>query len=159
MGYRNIVVGTDGSATAEVAVRHAGRLAASSGARTIVVSAYESTDDQLTKETEGVPEEIRWMVTDRNLAEEKARHGRELAKEEGAGEVVVQTGEGDPTEIVLDAIDDFGADLVVVGSRGLGSPAHFLLGSVAGRLSHHAPCDVLIVHTDLVGKPEASRRT
>lgn len=147
MGYRNIVVGTDGSSTAELAIHHAGRLAAGSGARTIVVSAYQGTHDELTKETEGVPADLRWMVTDRNLAEEKARHGREVARSEGAGEVVVQTAEGDPTEVVLDAIEDFGADLVVVGSRGLASHAHFLLGSVAGRLSHHAPCDVLIVHT------------
>jgi nucleotide-binding universal stress UspA family protein len=147
MGYRNIVVGTDGSASAELAVRHAAQLAAASGARTVVVTAYQGTGDELTKESQGVPPDLRWMVTDRNLAEEKARHGRELAREAGAGEVVVQTGEGDPTEVVLDTIEDFGADLVVVGSRGLGSPAHFLLGSVAGRLSHHAPCDVLIVHT------------
>lgn len=147
MGYRNIVVGTDGSASAELAIRHAAGLAAASGSRTIVVTAYAGTHDELTKETEGVPEDLRWMVTDRNLAEEKARNGREIAREEGAGQIVVQTAAGDPTEVVLDAIDDFGADLVVVGSRGLGSPAHFLLGSVAGRLSHHAPCDVLIVHT------------
>lgn len=146
MGYRNVVVGTDGSETAELAVRHAGRLAASADARLIVVTAFEPHDDQVAKES-NAPDDLRWMLTDRSMAEEKAREGRTLAREEGAEDVVVQAVEGNPAETVIDAARDFDAELIVVGSKGLTSAARFILGSVADDLSHHAPCDVLVVHT------------
>ncbi|CAN5747457.1 universal stress protein [soil metagenome] len=146
MAYRTVVVGTDGSATAEEAVRHAGRLAARSEARLVVVTAFEAADDELAREAP-VPDDLRWALTDRSQAEEKARKGKALAKEEGAADVVVQSVEGDPAGAVLDTARDFDADLIVVGSVGLTSSARFLLGSVANDVGHHAPCDVLVVHT------------
>ena len=55
---------------------------------------------------------------------------------------------GDDThDVLLEAAADFGADCIMVGSVGLTSAAHFVLGSVASSVAHHAPCDVLIVHT------------
>jgi nucleotide-binding universal stress UspA family protein len=144
--YSTVVVGTDGSETAERAVRHAGRLAASGGVRLVIVTAYTSHDDAVARKS-GAPEDVRWMLTDRSLAEEQARKGRTLAKEEGATDVRVEAAAGDPAEVVLAAARDARADLIVVGSKGLTSPARFVLGSVASSVSHHAPCDVLIVHT------------
>jgi nucleotide-binding universal stress UspA family protein len=148
MTYTAVVVGTDGSATAELAVRHAGKLAADVGARLVVVTAYEPTGDELL-EKEKVPEELAWTLTDRNQAEEKARHGREIARELGVSGVVTQAIAGAPGDVLLEAAADFGADLIVVGSKGLTGAARFVpgFGSVASSVSHHAPCDVLIVHT------------
>ena len=145
-GYRNVVVGTDGSETAEMAVRHAGRLAAQFDARLVVVTAFEPRGDELAKSGEA-PDEIRWMLTDRGQAEERAVHGKRIAVEEGATNVMVQSVAAEPAEAILDAAKDVGADLIVVGSKGLTSPARFVLGAVANTVSHHAPCDVLIVHT------------
>ena len=145
--YRNLVVGTDGSETAERAVRHAARLAAATNARLVIVTAFVPDPHVDAPSATNVPDELRWMLADRSQAEERARHGREVAKREGAGEVVIQTSEGDPSEVLIGAADDFGAGLIVVGSKGLTSAARFLLGSVASTVSHHAPCDVLIVHT------------
>jgi nucleotide-binding universal stress UspA family protein len=52
--------------------------------------------------------------------------------------------EGDPrTEIVASA-RDWGADLVVVGARGLGGIARFFLGSVSLAVARYAPCPVLV---------------
>jgi nucleotide-binding universal stress UspA family protein len=145
--YRNVVVGTDGSPTAEQAVRQAGRLAGEAGARLVVVTAY-SPDAHADRSIEDrVPADIRWMLADRSQAEERARHGRQVAKDEGATDVVVQTAEGEPAAALIDAAKDFGAELIVVGSVGLTSKAHLLLGSVASGVGHRAPCDVLIVHT------------
>ena len=146
MVYRNVVVGTDGSATAEMAVRHAGQLAAAEGARLVVVTAYEPGGDSLARDAQA-PAELRWMLTDRNQAEEKARRGRELAAAEGATGIVAQAVAGSPADVLLEVALDFAADLIVVGSKGLTGAARFVLGSVASGVSHHAPCDVLIVHT------------
>jgi len=146
MGYQNVVVGTDGSATAERAVRHAAGLAADNEARLVIVTAYEPQGDTLAEST-AAPSELRWMLTDRSQAEELARHGAGLAKEAGAPRISVQAIPGSPADVLLEAAADFGADCIVVGSKGLTSHAHFVLGSVASSVAHHAPCDVLIVHT------------
>ena len=146
MGYQNVVVGTDGSVTAERAVKHAAGLAVDNEARLVIVTAYEPHGDTLAESSEA-PDDIRWMLTDRSQAEERARHGAGIAKESGAPRVTVQAIAGSPADVLLEAASDFGADVIVVGSKGLTSHAHFVLGSVASSVAHHAPCDVLIVHT------------
>ena len=151
MGYRSIIVGTDGSVTAERAVRQAAGLAADEGARLVVVSAYQPSGDRRGGvEADRVPDELRYTLTDRVQTEELAERGRAIAKEAGVAKVVVQAIEGDPAAVLLEAARDFGADLIVVGSKGLTSHAHFILGSVASSVAHHAPCDVLVAHTTKV---------
>ena len=144
MAYRTIVVGTDGSASAERALEQSVDLAASDGARLVVVTAYERKGG---RPDERAPEDVRWMLADPNEAERHARRGRELASARGLGDVVVQALEGEPAQELLEAAETFGADLIVVGSVGLTGSARFLLGSVASSVLHHAPCDVLVVHT------------
>ena len=112
----------------------------------MIVTAYEPQGDELA-ERQAAPSDLRWMLTDRSQAEELARRGAGLAKEGGAPTVTVQAIEGSPADVLLEAAADFGADCIVVGSKGLRSHAHFLLGSVASSVAHHAPCDVLVVHT------------
>jgi nucleotide-binding universal stress UspA family protein len=141
-----VVVGTDGSDTALLAVRHAAQLATATGARLIVVTAYSNRDDIVARRS-SAPEDVRWMLTDRNLAEEKARQARQIAKTVGTETVIVDAHAGDPADVLIDVAKENHADLIVVGSKGLTSPARFVLGSVASSVSHHAPCDVLIVHT------------
>lgn len=147
MTYKSVVVGTDGSATAERAVKTAAQVAAADGSRLVIVTAYTPQGDELLTREIGTPDELRWVLTDRVQAEEKARSGRQIANGEGAKGVVAQAISGSPADVLLEAATDFNADLIVVGSRGLTSSAHLLLGSVASSVSHHAPCDVLIVHT------------
>jgi nucleotide-binding universal stress UspA family protein len=143
VAYRTIVVGTDGSASAERALEQSVDLAASDHARLVVVTAYERSGS---RPDERAPEDLRWMLTDPNEAERHARRGRELASERGLTDVVVQALEGEPAHELLEAAETFGADLIVVGSVGLTGSARFL-GSVASTVLHHAPCDVLVVHT------------
>ena len=144
MTYRTMVVGTDGSDSALRAVEHAIELAAADDARLVVVTAFERHQ---TAEDERIPADVRWMLTDSNEAERHARHGRELAHAGGVGDVVVQAIEGDPSSKLLETAEDFSADLIVVGSVGLTESSRFILGSVASNVLHHAPCDVLVVHT------------
>lgn len=142
--YRTIVVGTDGSGSAQRAVEQAVELAAADSARLVIVTAFERND---TEPDDRIPADVRWMATDPNEAERHARHGRHMAAERGVGDVVVQALEGDPADELLEAAGTFGADLIVVGSVGLTGSTRFLLGSVASNVLHHAPCDVLVVHT------------
>jgi len=144
MAYRTIIVGTDGSSSAERALEQSVDLAAADHARLVVVTAYERRG---TGPDERAPEDVRWLLADPNEAERHARRGRELAAAKGLTDVVVQALEGEPAHELLEVAETFGADLIVVGSVGLTGSARFLLGSVASTVLHHAPCDVLVVHT------------
>jgi nucleotide-binding universal stress UspA family protein len=52
---------------------------------------------------------------------------------------------GDPASVLLDLVTEDGADLIAVGSSGMGAIERFLLGSVSTKVLQHAPCSVLIV--------------
>lgn len=52
---------------------------------------------------------------------------------------------GEPTEVIVNHAREVGADLIVIGARGLGALDHILVGSVAARIVRHAPCPVLVV--------------
>lgn len=145
-GYRRVVVGTDGSESAMGAVREAAELVGAFGAELVVVTAYVH-DPAVSDARAEAPEEIRWRITDVGAAEEHADQARAAAHEAGAKKVRVRAESGDPADVLITVAEDTGADCIVVGSRGMGSPTRFLLGSVPNRVSHHAPCDVLIVHT------------
>jgi len=55
--------------------------------------------------------------------------------------------EGEPADAILDVAEETGADLIVVGNKGMTGARRFLLGSVPNKISHHAPCGVLIART------------
>jgi nucleotide-binding universal stress UspA family protein len=54
---------------------------------------------------------------------------------------------GDAADAILDVAEEHAADLIVVGHKGMTGATRFLLGSVPNKVSHHAPCSVLIVRT------------
>jgi nucleotide-binding universal stress UspA family protein len=147
MPYRRIVVGTDGSETAAVAVRHAATLAAAFGGELVVVTAFRPQPQTDRPHETEVPDDLRWAITDSAVAEEHARHAAGIAKEVGLEKIRVRSERGDPADALVSVADDAGADLIVVGSRGMTSASRFVLGSVPNKVSHHAPCDVMIVHT------------
>ena len=147
MPYRNVVVGTDGSETAELAVKHAAELAAAFGARLTIVTAFTPRPEEEAKRVQAAPEDVRWAITDATSAEERARQARTIARDQGVDDVVMRVDSGDPASLLLDTADDSSADVIVVGSKGMTSAKRFVLGSVPNKVSHHAPCDVVIVHT------------
>ncbi len=66
--------------------------------------------------------------------------------------------EGRPKQEILNEIEQWGADLVVVGSNGYGAIGRILLGSVSLAVASHAPCNVLIVRSQAcraAAQPEA----
>ena len=145
--FRTIVVGTDGSETAAEAVRQAVALAKAVGAKVEVVSAYEPLSPQrLREEVAQVPPDLQWRVEPRAHVDATLGAATEVAAEAGV-EFDSHPRQGDPADAILDVAEETGADLVVVGNKGMTGARRFLLGSVPNKVSHHAPCSVLIVRT------------
>jgi nucleotide-binding universal stress UspA family protein len=145
--FGSIVVGTDGSSTAKEAVRQAIDLARQVGASLDIVSAYEPVSgDRLRQEQREVPKDVEWAVNPRedvdHTLEEAARETREAGVE-----VETFARQGDPADAILDVAEERGSDLIVVGNKGMTGAKRFLLGSVPNKVSHHAPCSVLIIRT------------
>jgi nucleotide-binding universal stress UspA family protein len=144
----SIVVGTDGSDTAKKAVREAAELASRLGASVDIVSAYAPVSNQrLREEARQVPEDLQWMVSPREDVDAKLREAEEIVKDAGVDSVSVHPREGDPADAILDVAEERGSDLIVVGNKGMSGAKRFLLGSVPNKVSHHAPCSVLIIRT------------
>jgi nucleotide-binding universal stress UspA family protein len=146
MPYRNVVVGTDGSETATEAVRQAAQLAAAAGSRLTIVTAF-SPQAAAVAEVEEVPDEIRWRITESAHADELAGAACQLAQDLGVKNVRARSEAGEPADALIEVAEDTGGDVIVVGSKGMTGATRFLLGSVPNKVSHHAPCDVLIVST------------
>jgi nucleotide-binding universal stress UspA family protein len=121
--YKNILVGTDGSATAAIAVERAVEVAAATGARLTILA--------VDREERG-----------RKIVDEVA------GKHAGSGvDIETKVLTGDPASVLVDETERGGYDLLVVGNKGMTGASRFFLGSVPNKVSHHAPAALLIVRT------------
>jgi len=145
--FSSIVVGTDGSATAGRALAQAIALARSTGATLDVVSAYQPVRKaRLRAEAQEAPEDMLWAIgptQDADLALQEAADTAATAGVETRRHPI----EGDPADAIVSVAERQRADLIVVGNKGMTGTTRFLLGSVPNKVSHHAPCSVLIVRT------------
>ncbi len=127
MAYQRIVLATDGSAFAETAEHVAAALARASRAKSfLIVHSYERPD----------------------RAQAAVDRAAETATSEGLEPEVVLR-DGVPADDIVEVADVREADLIVLGSRGL-SLGEQIIGSVAAKVSRHAPCDVLLVRERLL---------
>jgi nucleotide-binding universal stress UspA family protein len=142
--FRSIVVGTDGSDTAEIALRRAVELAGLTGAKLHVVSAYEPSPARVGG-NQPVAEAADWSVGSDFKVDAVLARARETARG-GSVEIEVHAPRGDAADSLIKTAQEQDADLIVMGSRGMRG-ARRVLGSVPNKVSHHAPCDILIVQT------------
>ena len=145
--FTRIVVGTDGSDTAEEAVGQAIDLAKLTGATLSVVSAFQPVSKRrIQGEQEGAPADIANQIGPRedvNLILDDA-----AAKARAAGvEVQTHPVQADPADAILNVAEEIKADLIVVGNKGMTGTRRYFLGSVPNNVSHHAPCSVMIIQT------------
>jgi nucleotide-binding universal stress UspA family protein len=146
--FRSIVVGTDGSETAQEAVRQAIELAQLAGATLEVVSAYEPVSAaRLREEATEVPRDLEWSVNPREDVDATLSAVVGEARSAGVEAVRTYARQGDPADAILDVAEEQRSDLIVVGNKGMTGAKRFLLGSVPNKVSHHAPCSVLIIRT------------
>ncbi len=132
----NIVVAYDGSDTAKRALDRAAELA-KDGATVTVVSAVHVHPPA--GRSAGPIDQGEVSERRQELAEAEALLGEKGIKPE------LVEGHGDPGEVIVDQAKESGADLIVVGTRGLNVAERMLLGSVSTKVLHDAPCDVLVV--------------
>jgi nucleotide-binding universal stress UspA family protein len=143
--YESIVVGTDGSETAQRAVAEATHLAKALGDEIHLVAAYEplrgarivGAPEGATKEWDIKPDSAVQSVVEQAAA----------AVRLGGVEVNAHTVTGDPADAILEVAERENAGLIVVGNRGMHGMTR-VLGSVPNKVSHRASCSVLIVSTD-----------
>ena len=146
--FKSIVVGTDGSQTAEKAVKEATELASKVGATVHVVSAFARgvSQSELRRQQQEAPDDVAHSVNESAEVEARLEQAAETIR--GAGvEVNTHALKGDAADVIIDIAEREGADLIVVGNKGMTGAKRFVLGSVPNAIAHHAPCSVLIVQT------------
>jgi nucleotide-binding universal stress UspA family protein len=147
VSYRRILVGTDGSPPSLKSVREAAMIAKGMNAELLVMTAYEPPGQEtLERWKSEAPAESSWRPDPSVGAEEAVEKALEAAREFGVdAKPLVERGEAG--EALIRVAEREGVDLMVVGNRGMAGPTRFLLGSVPNKVSHYAPCDLLIVKT------------
>lgn len=137
-GPRRIVVGFDGSDPSQRAVRLALAWAHASGASVWIVHARETprtVAEPITEEEQG-----KGSAAVTEALDDLSRYAASIDVR-----VTVEVREGVPAEVLLRAVPEIAADLIVVGTRGLRGPARVLLGSVSSRVVGHATVPVVVV--------------
>ena len=147
---KTILVPTDGSDHADKAVAFAGDIASKYGAAIILLHVLSDPGSGR------MPNELRELarlehirITEHDIrqagANELLHNAERQAREHGATKIQQAIEEGDPTRNILASAEAHGADLIVMGSRGLGDLQGLLLGSVSHKVGHLAKCTCITV--------------
>lgn len=144
--FHSIVVGTDGSEGSAIAVDRAVELAALSGATLhIATVGGASTAAMLGDPLAGAAAMSVAADETREALNQIVEKAAEPARAKGVT-VATHALIGSAAQALCELAEKVGADLIVVGNRGMRGGRRFL-GSVPNTVSHHAPCSVLIVDT------------
>ncbi len=133
-----IIVGIDGSAASEAALRWAVTVADATGGRIVAIATWQ------------VPLTYGWALMSGGWSPQKEAHQlldqvvHAVFGENRPANVHVVVEEGNPAKVLIK--HSVGAQMLVVGSRGLGGFAGLMLGSVSSACAEHASCPVLVVH-------------
>lgn len=151
VAYDRVVVGTDGSETAEHAVRAAATLAGAIGADLVVATAwYRDMPDKpvlseiVSEYPTGDP-----GAMEASWAQMAVSDGAAVARTVDGLDPQTVTPQGHPADALLEVAEERSeVTLLVVGTAGLGSRTERMLGNVPHQITHHARTDVLLVRSD-----------
>lgn len=130
---QKILVGTDASGSADLAVEAAAKLAAAQDGELLVLYVRPPLDAREVFDPSHIPDHDSYLSAIRDRYAEVKIRGR------------VET--GDPAETICDVAEEEGADVIVVGNRGTHGKKRWFLGSVPNAVVQHAPTSVYIVDT------------
>ena len=137
--FNLILVALDGSTHSLKALDCAGELAVKHGSKLILLHAFQQTSD------------LRGSESFDQLVGERKGKGSKILEEaiqrlgqlsEAVEEDLL---EGPAADAIISVVETRGVDLVVMGTRGMGSLKGMVFGSVSTKVTHHAPCSVLVV--------------
>jgi nucleotide-binding universal stress UspA family protein len=135
-----VAVGTDGSQTADRAIDEAAEIAKRFGARLVLLGAFS---DSAPASAGGENVELQWKW--RPYARMKTNLERcEAALRRRGIDCETRMEEGNPAEVLVQLARECGADLLVIGNKGM---HRRVLGSVPNTITHRAECSVLVVKT------------
>jgi nucleotide-binding universal stress UspA family protein len=133
-----IAVGTDGSATAAEAVKQAAEVASRFDAKLVLLSAFEDGPPPATG-----GEEAQWAYNPAAQVRELLARTESELSDQGI-ECSTLVGDGDPADVLVQLAEDCGADLLMIGNKGIDRR---LLGSVPKSITQKAGCSVFVVKT------------
>jgi nucleotide-binding universal stress UspA family protein len=137
-----VAVGTDGSQTASGALEMAVDLVRRFDAKLVLLSAFQESGGRAGQAT-GPSREMEWAVsTAAQVREILARTEADLQRQ--GIDCTTHIDEGEPGDVLVRLAADCGADLLVIGNKGM---HRRVLGSVPNTVTHKAPCSVLVVKT------------
>jgi nucleotide-binding universal stress UspA family protein len=143
--YKVIVVGTDGSDRATIAVREALELAKMTGAKLHAVQVVHPAVKAGFSDTSGGQFEIDKL---REKADRTSAALLAEAEQQGVSAEVHTPSGSDVADALIGVAETVEADLLVVGNLGMSGVKRLVLGSVPNKVSHHCPCSLLIVDTE-----------
>jgi nucleotide-binding universal stress UspA family protein len=144
--YKCVVVGTDGSSTADKAVQIAAALAREWNAALHIVTAYRVGRSGRGPESGGPTAQMGVRTELQRGAAAEIVNKAAASWGEGIDAVTHLVDES-AADAIVDTAQSLGADLIVVGSQGM-QGARRVLGSVPNSVAHGANCAVLVVKTD-----------
>jgi nucleotide-binding universal stress UspA family protein len=134
-----IAVGTDGTATANEAVKQAAGIARRFDAKLFLLSAFD--DSARGPGSEDI--ELQWASNPAARVRSILERLEEDLNLEGI-KTETRAAPGDPGKVLVELAEECGADLLVIGNKGM---HRRVLGSVPNTVTHRAPCSVLVVKT------------
>jgi len=142
-----IIVGIDGSEHSRQALAWAVREAALRHTPLTVITVHQVVANYWTGSPVAYPGDSEFTEKAQKVAQEETDSVlAQVAEASRPTSVTVKAITGLPAEELLHAAD--GADMLVVGSRGVGGFKRLLLGSVSTQVTHHANCPVVVIPSD-----------
>ena len=147
MSFATIVVGYDGSACAMDALETATTMVGDDSVIHVVTAFDAPTITEINALYASVPEEFTRNIDVISTLRQPLESAEQFLDQRGvphAGHFVDE----DPATAILDVADKVDADLIIVGSRGLGRASRLIRGSVSSKVANHARRSFLVVHHD-----------
>ena len=147
--YERVVVGTDGSDTADRAVEAGARLAVANDSELVVAHAFSARMSARQRAAwQDAPDEVRWRLSPGTIAEATVLAAVDRARDVAHGDLFVSswTEPGHPVAVLLNVVERVDADVLVIGNRDMPGRAR-MRRSVGRAVARRATCDVVIVDT------------
>lgn len=137
--FKKILIAVDGSDHSLKAAKIGGNIARSTDAEIFLVTAFDKLPDYL-----GEPY-VQDAISERLGHAENIVEGAKTEIGDIPGKLTTETIEGHPADVILSVAGTRKVDLIVMGTRGLGSVKSVLQGSQSQKVVAHSDCPVLLV--------------